>query len=35
LMTVDFHRVNHGFTPFSSSHFRMDATAPLSMSGEG
>src|SRR5690606_31838579 len=25
----------HGFTPFSSNHLRMEATAPLSVSGEG
>ena len=34
LVTVNFHIV-HGLTPLSSSHLRMEVTAPLSVSGDG
>src|SRR5918999_4820522 len=35
LEALDSHHVNHGFTPFSSSHLRIAATAPLSVSCDG
>mgnify|MGYP002621342028 CR=1 FL=1 len=35
LLAIDFNDIVHGFTPCSSSHLRMLATAPLSVSGEG
>src|SRR5690606_38275957 len=34
-VAVDVQNVVHGLTPFSSSHFLMLATAPLSTSGQG
>ena len=35
LLAIDFNDIVHGFTPCSSSQFRMLATAPLSVSGDG
>ncbi len=35
LIATYVHYVIHGFTPFSSSHLRIEANAPLSVSGEG
>src|SRR5918999_5325552 len=35
LEALDSHHVNHGLTPFSSSHLRIASTAPLSVSGDG
>ncbi len=35
LVTINFHNVHHGFTPFLSSHFRILDTAPLSVSNDG
>ena len=34
-LAIDFNDIVHGFTPCSSSHLRMLATAPLSVSGDG
>lgn len=34
-VAIDDHDIVHGMTPLSSSHLRMPATAPLSVSGEG
>jgi hypothetical protein len=33
-IAIDFHNVHHGSTPFSFSHFRMLAIAPLSVLGD-